>query len=244
MLKNSILKLIMISAIIFIATIGCEKENKKLYVGTNAEFEPFEYREGENIVGFDIELIGEISKLINKDIEVEDMAFDGLLPALQTKKIDLIIAGMTATEERKKFVNFSESYYKSQQAIVVNKDENGINNFDNLIGKEVGVVLGYTGDIIVSEMANVKVQRYNATSESIMALKSKKVQAVVLDYEPAKNYSAQNPELKLIETDSQSEEYAIAIRKEDTQLLNDINKALTTLKENGTYDALLNKYFK
>lgn len=244
MLKNSILKLIMISAIIFIAIIGCEKENKKLYVGTNAEFEPFEYREGENIVGFDIELIGEISKLINKDIEFEDMAFDGLLPALQTKKIDLIIAGMTATEERKKFVNFSESYYKSQQAIVVNKDENGINNFDNLIGKEVGVVLGYTGDIIVSEMANVKVQRYNATSEAIMALKSKKVQAVVLDYEPAKNYSAQNPELKLIETDSQSEEYAIAIRKEDTQLLNDINKALATLKENGTYDALLNKYFK
>lgn len=244
MLKNSILKLIMISAIIFIAIIGCKKENKKLYVGTNAEFEPFEYREGENIVGFDIELIGEISKLINKDIEVEDMAFDGLLPALQTKKIDLIIAGMTATEERKKFVNFSESYYKSQQAIVVNKDENGINNFDNLIGKEVGVVLGYTGDIIVSEMANVKVQRYNATSEAIMALKSKKVQAVVLDYEPAKNYSAQNPELKLIETDSQSEEYAIAIRKEDTQLLNDINKALATLKENGTYDALLNKYFK
>lgn len=244
MLKNSILKLIMISAIIFIAIIGCEKENKKLYVGTNAEFEPFEYREGENIVGFDIELIGEISKLINKDIEVEDMAFDGLLPALQTKKIDLIIAGMTATEERKKFVNFSESYYKSQQAIVVNKDENGINNFDNLIGKEVGVVLGYTGDIIVSEMANVKVQRYNATSEAIMALKSKKVQAVVLDYEPAKNYSAQNPELKLIETDSQSEEYAIAIRKEDTQLLNDINKALATLKENGTYEALLNKYFK
>lgn len=244
MLKNSILKLIMISAIIFIAIIGCKKENKKLYVGTNAEFEPFEYREGGNIVGFDIELIGEISKLINKDIEVEDMAFDGLLPALQTKKIDLIIAGMTATEERKKFVNFSESYYKSQQAIVVNKDENGINNFDNLIGKEVGVVLGYTGDIIVSEMANVKVQRYNTTSESIMALKSKKVQAVVLDYEPAKNYSAQNPELKLIETDSQSEEYAIAIRKEDTQLLNDINKALATLKENGTYDALLNKYFK
>ncbi len=244
MLKNSILKLIMISAIIFIAIIGCEKENKKLYVGTNAEFEPFEYREGENIVGFDIELIGEISKLINKDIEFEDMAFDGLLPALQTKKIDLIIAGMTATEERKKFVNFSESYYKSQQAIVVNKDENGINNFDNLIGKDVGVVLGYTGDIIVSEITNVKVQRYNATSEAIMALKSKKVQAVVLDYEPAKNYSAQNPELKLIETDSQSEEYAIAIRKEDTQLLNDINKALATLKENGTYDALLNKYFK
>lgn len=244
MLKNNILKVIIVFAIVLAAIIGCKEENKKLYVGTNAEFEPFEYRESGNIVGFDIELVGEISKLINREIEIEDMAFDGLLPALQTKKIDLIIAGMTATEERKKFVNFSESYYKSQQAMVVYSNENNIRSFDNLSGKEVGVVLGYTGDIIVSELPDVKVQRYNATSEAIMALKSKKVQAVVLDYEPAKNYSAQNSELKLIETDSQSEEYAIAIRKEDTQLLEDINKALNTLKENGTYDALLNKYFK
>ena len=244
MFKNNILKVIIGFATVIIALIGCKEESKKLYVGTNAEFEPFEYRESGNIIGFDIELVNEIAKLINAEIEIEDMAFDGLLPALQTKKIDLIIAGMTATEERKKNVNFSESYYKSQQAIVVNNDENGISTFDNLVGKDVGVVLGYTGDIIVSEISNVRVQRYNATSEAIMGLKAKKVQAVVLDYEPAKNYSAQNPELKLIETDSESEEYAIAIRKEDTQLLNDINKALATLKENGTYDALLNKYFK
>lgn len=244
MFKNNILKVIVGFAIVIIAIMSCGEKSNKLYIGTNAEFEPFEYRDGENIVGFDIELVNEIAKLINVEIEIKDMAFDGLLPALQQKKIDLIIAGMTATEERKKNVNFSESYYKSQQAIVVNNDENGINNFDNLNGKEVGVVLGYTGDIIVSELPDVKVQRYNATSEAIIGLKAKKVQAVVLDYEPAKNYSAQNPELKLIETDSESEEYAIAIRKEDTQLLDDINKALATLKENGTYDNLLNKYFK
>ena len=244
MFKNNILKVIIGFVIVIIAVIGCKDKSEKLYVGTNAEFEPFEYRESGNIVGFDIELVGEIAKLINAEIEIEDMAFDGLLPALQTKKIDLIIAGMTATEERKKNVNFSEPYYKSQQAIVVNNDENEISAFDNLVGKDVGVVLGYTGDIIVSEISNVRVQRYNATSEAIMGLKAKKVQAVVLDYEPAKNYSAQNSELKLIETDSESEEYAIAIRKEDTQLLDDINKALATLKENGTYDALLNKYFK
>ena len=87
MFKNNILKVIIGFATVIIAIIGCKEESKKLYVGTNAEFEPFEYRDGGNIVGFDIELIGEISKLINKDIEVEDMAFDGLLPALQTKKI-------------------------------------------------------------------------------------------------------------------------------------------------------------
>lgn len=247
MFKNNILKVIMVFAIVVITIItimSCKDKSEKLYVGTNAEFEPFEYRESGNIVGFDIELVNEISKLINREIEIEDMAFDGLLPALQTKKIDLIIAGMTATEERKKNVNFSEPYYKSQQAMVVYNDENNIKTFDDLVGKEVGVILGYTGDIIVSEIENVRVQRYNATSEAIMGLKAKKVQAVVLDYEPAKNYSAQNPELKLVETASESEEYAIAVRKEDTQLLEDINKALTTLKENGTYETLLNKYFK
>lgn len=244
MLKSNILKVIISFVIVIITIIGCKDKSEKLYVGTNAEFEPFEYRESGNIVGFDIELVNEIAKLINKEIEIEDMAFDGLLPALQTKKIDLIIAGMTATEERKKNVNFSEPYYKSQQAMVVHKDENNIKTFDDLVGKEVGVILGYTGDLIVSEIADVRVQRYNATSEAIMGLKAKKVQAVVLDYEPAKNYSAQNPELKLVETDSASEEYAIAIRKEDTQLLEDINKALNTLKENGTYETLLNKYFK
>lgn len=247
MLKNNILKVIISFAVIVItimSIISCKDKSEKLYVGTNAEFEPFEYRESGNIVGFDIELVNEIAKLINREIEIEDMAFDGLLPALQTKKIDLIIAGMTATEERKKNVNFSEPYYKSQQAMVVYNDENNIKTFDDLEGKEVGVILGYTGDLIVSEIPNVRIQRYNATSEAIMGLKSKKVQAVVLDYEPAKNYSAQNPELKLVETASESEEYAIAVRKEETQLLEDINKALTTLKENGTYDTLLNKYFK
>lgn len=247
MLKNNILKVIISFAVIVItimSIMSCKDKSEKLYVGTNAEFEPFEYRESGNIVGFDIELVNEIAKLINREIEIEDMAFDGLLPALQTKKIDLIIAGMTATEERKKNVNFSEPYYKSQQAMVVHNDENNIKTFDDLEGKEVGVILGYTGDLIVSEIPNVRIQRYNATSEAIMGLKSKKVQAVVLDYEPAKNYSAQNPELKLVETASESEEYAIAVRKEETQLLEDINKALTTLRENGTYDTLLNKYFK
>lgn len=245
MLKNKILKIMIVLAVVFMAIAGCKakEENEKLYVGTNAEFEPFEYRDGGNIVGFDIELIDEISKIINIDMEIEDMAFDGLLPALQSGKIDLIISGMTATEERRKFVNFSDAYYVSQQSILVYGDDNEIKTFDDLEGKDVGVILGYTGDLIVSEMTNVKVQRYNATSESIMGLKAKKVQAVVLDYEPAKNYAAQNTELKLIETDSQSEEYAIALRKENTKLLSDINAALQTLRENGTYEALLKKYF-
>lgn len=239
-------KIIIITSLLLIslmAFMSCSKKENKLYVGTNAEFVPFEYREGDQIVGFDVDLINEVAKIIKQDIEFVDMAFDGLLPALQSKKIDIIIAGMTATEERKKFVNFSEPYYNSQQSILVHKDNNDIIGFDNLEGKNVGVVLGYTGDLIVSEMSNVNAQKYGATSEAVIALKSKKVDAVVLDYEPAKQYFNQNDDLKLIITDSVNEEYAIAMRKEDTELLKKVNDALNTIKENGTYDMLIEKYF-
>ena len=102
---------------------------------------------------------------------------------------------------------------------------------NELKGHDVGVVLGYTGDIAVSEIEGVKVHRYNATSEAIMALKAQKIDVVVLDSEPAKNYAKQNPELKLINTDVAKEEYAIAVRKNDKELVEDIDKALTELKD-------------
>ncbi|WP_297208205.1 basic amino acid ABC transporter substrate-binding protein [uncultured Brachyspira sp.] len=248
MFKNSIIKLMIVISIIVLAVIGCQKkqeEKNKLYVGTNAEFEPFEYRDGDKIVGFDVDLITEIAKLIGVEIEFKDMKFDGLLPALESKNIDIIVAGMTATDERRKFVNFSDPYYESQQTILVHKDNRDIYGFDSLQGKNVGVVLGYTGDLAVSEMSNVNVQRYGATSEAIIALKSKKVDAVVLDSEPAKQYFDKNNDLKLVIslTDSVKEEYAIAMRKEDTELLAKVNEALQTIKDNGTYDALISKYF-
>ncbi|WP_297299155.1 basic amino acid ABC transporter substrate-binding protein [uncultured Brachyspira sp.] len=245
MLKNNILKIVIALSIVLAVFVGCQKkeEKNKIYVGTNAEFEPFEYRDGDKIIGFDIDLINEISKIMGFQFEIVDMQFDGLLPALESKKIDIIIAGMTATEERKQFVNFSDPYYNSKQSIVVQANNTDITSFDNFTGKKVGVVLGYTGDILVSELPNVEVQKFNTTSETVLALKAQKVDAVVLDYEPAKNYVAQNTELKLVETDAATEEYSIAMRKDDTEFLAKVNEALKTIKENGTYDALISKYF-
>ncbi|MEI0540051.1 basic amino acid ABC transporter substrate-binding protein [Brachyspira pulli] len=245
MLKNNILKIVIALSIVLAVFVGCQKkeEKNKIYVGTNAEFEPFEYRDGDKIIGFDIDLINEISKIMGFQFEIVDMQFDGLLPALEAKKIDIIIAGMTATEERKQFVNFSDPYYNSKQSIVVQANNTDITSFDNFTGKKVGVVLGYTGDILVSELPNVEVQKFNTTSETVLALKAQKVDAVVLDYEPAKNYVAQNTELKLVETDAATEEYSIAMRKDDTEFLAKVNEALKTIKENGTYDALISKYF-
>ena len=245
MLKNNILKIVIALSIVLAVFVGCQKkeEKNKIYVGTNAEFEPFEYRDGDKIIGFDIDLLNEISKIMGFQFEIVDMQFDGLLPALESKKIDIIIAGMTATEERKQFVNFSDPYYNSKQSIVVQANNTDITSFDNFTGKKVGVVLGYTGDILVSELPNVEVQKFNTTSETVLALKAQKVDAVVLDYEPAKNYVAQNSELKLVETDAATEEYSIAMRKDDTEFLAKVNEALKTVKENGNYDALISKYF-
>ena len=217
--------------------------NDILTVGTNPEFQPFEYLEDGKIVGFDVDLIEAVAEIIGKKIEWRSMAFDGLLPALQSKRIDAIIAGMTVTEERQKFVNFSDPYFQTNQMIVINKSNPVVESFESLSGHSVGVVLGYTGDIAVSEIEGVRVTRYNGASEAIIALKAQKVDAVVMDSEPAKQYAKQNSDLDVISTDVAKEEYAIAIGKEDTALVEEINNALKIIKENGTYDELLEKYF-
>ncbi len=243
-MKKFMLKVVMLLMVVFGAVGAYAKDNSNvLYVGTNAEFQPFEYLENGKIVGFDVELMEALAAQMGKTVEWKNISFDGLLPALQSKKLDVIIAGMSATEDRKKFVNFSESYYVSNQMILVNKAKPAVESFDKLAGHDVGVVLGYTGDIAVSEIEGVKVHRYNGTGEAIMALKAGKVDAVVLDSEPAKNYAKQNPELGLINTDVAKEEYAIAVGKDNKALADEINKSLKVLKDNGTYDKLMKKYF-
>jgi len=120
------------------------------------------------------------------------MSFDGLLPALQMKKIDAVIAGMSATPERKKAVAFSKPYFKAKQVVITKGVDKSLKSFKDLSGKKVGVMLGFTGDTVVSEIKGVKVERFNASYAAIMALSQNKVDAVVLDSEPAKKYTANN----------------------------------------------------
>lgn len=240
-MKKFLKGLIMGAMVLSLSVSAMAKE--KIFVGTNAEFPPFEYLDNGAVTGFDIELINEIGKVMDAEIKVVDMAFDGLLPALQMKKVDLVIAGMTATEERMKTVAFTQPYYTASQVIIVKEGNNTIKSFDDLKGKKVAVMLGFTGDMVVSEMPEVKVERFNAAYAGIMALQADKVEAVVLDSEPAKNYVAQNKGLVLADADAEQEEYAIALRKNDKELLDKVEKALSELKNNGTYDALIKKYF-
>ncbi|MGL5583428.1 MAG: basic amino acid ABC transporter substrate-binding protein [Cetobacterium sp.] len=214
----------------------------KLYVGTNAEFPPFEYLDKGEVVGFDIDLVKAIGKKLDMEIVIKDMAFDGLIPALETNKIDIVIAGMTASDERKMAVNFSNPYYTANQVIILNDNNNDIKTFDDLNGKLVGVMLGFTGDVVVSEMKDVKSKKYNASYAAIMELQNNKIDAVVLDSETALNYVKNNKGLKLAETSGEPEEYAIAISKKNSELLNKINTALDELKKDGTYETLLKKH--
>lgn len=231
--------LVILSVVLFTVSLGASK----IYVGTNAEFPPFEYLEKGEMVGFDVDLVNEIGKVIGKEIIMKDMAFDGLIPALQTKRIDLIIAGMTATTDRKKTVNFSNSYYSANQVIVLNKENTEIKDFKDLKGKKIGVMLGFTGDFVVNEMGYSS-KKFNAAFAGIMALQSNKIDAVVLDSETAKNYIKKNDNLKLAKGKGEAEDYAIAIRKSDKELLKNINSAIKLLQENGKFDELLTKYFK
>lgn len=214
----------------------------KLYVGTNAEFPPFEHLDKGEVVGFDIDLVKAIGKKLDMEIVIKDMAFDGLIPALETNKIDIVIAGMTASDERKMAVNFSNPYYTANQVIILNDNNNDIKTFDDLNGKLVGVMLGFTGDVVVSEMKDVKSKKYNASYAAIMELQNNKIDAVVLDSETALNYVKNNKGLKLAETSGEPEEYAIAISKKNSELLNKINTTLDELKKDGTYETLLKKH--
>ena len=240
-MKKFVKSLLMGALVLSLSVSAMAKE--KIFVGTNAEFPPFEYLDKGEVTGFDIELVNELGKVMDADVKVLDMSFDGLLPALQMKKVDLVIAGMTATEERKKTVSFTQPYYTASQVIIVKEGNNSIKSFDDLKGKKVAVMLGFTGDTIVSEIEGVSIERFNAAYAGIMALQADKVEAVVLDSEPAKNYVKQNPGLILAEADAEQEEYAIALRKNDKALLEKVEKALAEIKANGTYDALIKKYF-
>ncbi len=240
--------LLLVTVLVFTAALfGCKKnnsDNNVLTVGLNAEFPPFEYIEQGEIVGFDIDLMNEISKIINKEVKYQHMAFDGLLMAMQTGKIDIIVSGMTATEERRKNVLFSDPYFTSKQAVIVQENSN-ITNFSQLEGKKIGVVLGFTGDTAVTAeyTGKAEILRFDAAPQLVLALTSNKVDALVIDYEPAKEYIANNKGLKLLDTPLAVEEYSIALPKDKEQLLNDINKAIATLKSNGVYDNLYKKYF-
>lgn len=216
-------------------------EGDVLVMATNAEFPPYEYHEGDEIVGIDAEVAALIAEELGMTLEIEDMAFDSVLAAVQSGKADIAMAGITVTEERKMSVNFTDPYTTATQMIIVAEDSD-ITSPDDLAGKTIGVQLGTTGDIYVEDVEDATIERYNKGFEAVQALLQGKVDAVVIDGEPAKVFVEQNEGIKLVDEAFTEEEYAIAIAKDNEELLEKVNTALNTLKENGKFDEVVAKY--
>lgn len=221
-----------------------------LKMGTNAAFPPYEYYDDETgeIVGIDAEVAAAICEKLGYDLEIVDMAFDAIIPAITSGKVDFGMAGMTVTEERLQSVDFTTSYATGIQSVIVPEDSD-ITTVDDLFvegaNHKVGVQLGTTGDIYCSgdieEKGLGSVERYANGTDAVLALTSGKIDCVVIDNEPAKNYVAANEGLKILDSQYAVEEYAIALAK-DSELTEQINAALEELIADGTLQAIVDKY--
>ena len=230
------------SVVMVMMLAACGSNKNELVMATNAEFPPYEYHEGDAIVGIDVEICKAIAEEMGKTLVIEDMQFDSVITSVQTGKADLGAAGLTVTEDRLKNINFSESYATAAQVIIVPTGSD-IASPDDLEGKRIGVQLGTTGDIYAEDIADATIERYNKGFEAVQALLQGKIDAVIIDNEPAKVYVEQNPDTLIIVDEAFTyEEYAIAISKENTQLLDDVNAAIKKLKESGKLDEIVNKY--
>ena len=228
---------------------GCGSKDDKLTLGTNAAFPPFEFTTTNGVVGnydgIDICIGKEIAGSMNKELQVEDMEFDGLIAAVKSGKVDMAVAGMTITEERQQSVDFSDTYYTASQVIITKADNTDINSAEDLKNnKTVGVVLGYTGDSIVTEdlaIDDSKITRANRGIDIVQ--ENGKLDAVVIDKATGVAL-AQKEGLKFVEDPEvfETEEYAIAVRKDNKELLDQINKVLAEMKESGKIDELSKKY--
>lgn len=217
------------------------EEEKKLVIATNAEFPPFEYVAGDGkgvcgeFDGIDIVISDKIAKDMGATLEVSNMDFNSIIPAVQAGKADCGIAGMSVTEDRLENVDFSEPYWVAVQTIIVKTDNTDITSVETLKGKKVGVVTGYTGDLTLSEIEGIELARYQKGIDAVQDLINGKIDAAVVDSPTAASFIAKNPQLKGVTDDSvfEKEEYAIAVKKGNTELLEKLNASIKALKESG-----------
>ena len=220
-------------------------ENGELHMATNAFFEPYEYYENDKIVGIDAEIAEAICDKLGYTLVIDDMDFDSIITAVQSGKADFGMAGMTVTEERKQAIDFTDTYTNAVQVIIVKEGSDKVKAKDDLKTAVIGVQMGTTGDIYVSdyEADGATIERYNKGADAVLALSQGKVDAVVIDNEPAKAFVAQNEGLTILEEPFENEEYAICVAK-GSDLTEKINGALKELKAEGKVDEIINKYIK
>lgn len=218
-----------------------------LTVGTNAEFPPFEYVDDNGEPdGFDMALVKAIGEKLGVEVTIENMEFASLVSSIGSK-IDIAAAGMTVTEERQQSVDFTDSYYEAVQYVILPADSE-ITAAADLEGKTIGVQLGTTGDFIAEEIADSTVSQYNKAVDAVNDLINGRVDCVIIDKNPAlvfeSKFEGQVVAVDGAQFDFEPEEYAIAVPKGDTALLEQINAALAEIKADGTFDELVKTYIE
>lgn len=241
-----ILAVVMLAA--FATVFSSCTDSNKLTMATNAQFPPYEYYEGGKIVGIDAEIAGLIADKLGMTLEIVDIEFDSIITGVQTGKYSMGMAGMTVTEDRLENVNFSTSYATGVQVVIVAEDS-AITSVDDLGADgatyKIGVQIATTGSIYAKDgYGDDRIVEYNNGVEAVEALKTGKVDCVIIDNEPAKAFVNANTGLKILATEYVVEDYAIAVAKNNTDLLDKINTALAELREEGKIDAIINKYIK
>ncbi len=220
-----------------------EANKGELHMATNAFFEPYEFYENDKIVGIDAEIAEAICEKLGYTLVIDDMDFDSIITAVQSGKADFGMAGMTVTEERKQAIDFTDTYTNAIQVIIVKEGSDKVKSAADLETASIGVQMGTTGDIYVSDFKNATIERYNKGADAVLALTQGKVDAVVIDNEPAKAFVAQNEGLTILEEPFENEEYAICVAK-GSDLTAKINTALNELKSEGKVDEIIKKYIK
>ncbi len=226
-----------------------------LVMATNASFPPYEFVGDDGaFAGIDVEIAGLIAEKLGLKLEIQDVEFGSIIGGVQSGKFDMGMAGMTVTDERKESVNFSDTYATGVQSIIV-KEDSDIGSFDDFFNEDgsvkdikIGVQQDTTGDIYCSDtvenggVGEDHVTQFKTGNDAVQALVSGKVDAVIIDNQPAKSYVAVNSGLKILDTAYTEEEYAICVSKDNEPLLEAINEALASLKADGKIDEIVGKY--
>lgn len=221
-----------------------------LRVGTHPTFAPFEFLDSSTreYVGFDMDMIREIGKRMNVDIQFVNMGFDGLIPALMTNNIDIVVSGVTITEERKKRVDFCDPYYEAGQGLMIRAGEEAkYQKLEDLHNKTIAVQIGTTGAEVAKGIPGTKIKAFNTSAEAFMDLKMKGSDAVITDRPVIGYFFVANARaakgLKQQPMKFDSEYFGFAVKKGNKELLDKVNAAMKSMKDDGTYQKLYSKWF-
>jgi polar amino acid transport system substrate-binding protein len=239
-----LMSLLCMALVLIIGSTAVIGAKPVLKVGTSADFPPFEFQDEKTgaYLGFDVDLIQAVGAAADMEVQIVNTAWDGLIPGLLTGNYDCIVSAMTITDERLKAVAFSDPYFSAGQVIVTRANDTSIQTVEDLEGKKISVQIGTTGDLAASDIQGATVKRFNLAPDAIQEVRNGSVPACIIDLAVAAEIAKEYDDIKFGEPFTM-EYYGIAIRKNNTDRIKKINRALASVKASGEYDKIYANWF-